>query len=538
MRFLMVLLLTPLALVYAGEASDEMLQERLKAHIEFLAADELRGRQPGTQGYQTAANYVADQFARTGMTPAGDSDSYFQQVPLRRAWLQEGSARMSLQRDGAAQKFEFAEQFYIAPGTGHTSIDMSAGMIFAGYGVHAPELGYSDFDQLDVKGKVVVTLGGRPAGLPGEEGAHFGSSQEKSRALAAHGAVGWITIFTPRNEKLFAWDQLGNRIGMPSMAWLQKDGTPFAAAIELQARATLHHEAASAMFDGAPYSLGELLEMDRLGDGLPLFPLAGTVSLAHGSRHETIHSPNVVGLLPGNDPSLAGEYLLYIAHLDHIGELAGGGHRDVVNNGALDNAAGVSVMLETARLLGESGKHRRSLLFLAATAEEQGLAGSEFYAQNPTVSIDAVVGAVNLDMPVLLYEFGDVIAFGAEHSTLGAAAEEAAGNFGTRLGKDPFPERNIFVRSDHYRFVQQGVPSIFLMPGPSSIGGDGDRLQVFEKFLEQNYHQPSDDLALPIHYGAAARFTRINAGIGEIVANQASRPRWREGNFFGTSFKR
>ena len=202
----------------------------------------------------------------------------------------------------------------------------------------------------------------------------------------------------------------------------------------------------------------------------------------------------------------------------------------------LDNAAGISVLLETARLFAEGEPPRRSILFVAVTAEEKGLVGSEYFAVNPTVPINSIVSVVNLDMPLLLYDFGDVIAFGAEHSSLGKSIRDAANSYGIELTPDPFPEQNMFVRSDHYRFVQQGVPSLFLVTGMKTLNGDVDTQPIFENFLRQHYHKPSDDLSLPIHYGAAARFTRINAKVGEIVANNPKRPAWHEGDFFGRTF--
>lgn len=271
---------------------------------------------------------------------------------------------------------------------------------------------------------------------------------------------------------------------------------------------------------------------------MPAFPLPGQVKMSQVSRHETISSPNVAALLPGRDPLLNAEVIVYTAHLDHIGELHGDGHADAINNGALDNASGIAVMLETARLFTEGEAPRRSVLFLAVTAEEKGLVGSQYFARHPTVGGDSLAGVINLDMPLLLYDFGDVIAFGAQHSTLGAAVQQAADEAGVALTPDPFPEQNIFVRSDHYRFVQQGVPAIFLVTGMQSRDGSVDTRPIFEGFLQDHYHKPSDEASLPIDYGAAARFTRINTRIGLIIANQLERPRWHEGDFFGETFGR
>jgi Zn-dependent M28 family amino/carboxypeptidase len=536
---ILTILLTVLAAGSAfSEPPDQLLQDRLRAHIEFLAADELRGRQPGTEGYDIAARYVASQFQQMGLVPAGSENSYFQQVPLRRAWLEPGSATMTLVRDGEHREFTYVKEFYRGPSTAHADAGVTAEMVFAGYGIHAPELGYSDFASVDLEGKIAVTLGGQPLDFPSEEGAHFASFRERARALVAHGAVGLISIYTPRNQKRYQWDRLENSVGMPAMSWLTPEGLPFAGFPELRGGASVHFEPAASLFEGAQYSLAELLQFDENGEGLPVFPLDGEVRFAQRSRHEEISSPNVAALLPGSDPVLSSEYLVYTAHLDHIGELAGEGHDDAINNGALDNASGISVMLETARIFKQSPAPRRSILFLAVTAEEKGLVGSEYFAQNPTVPVNSMVGAINLDMPILLYEFGDVIAFGAEHSTLGAAVEQAAGEFGIRLTPDPVPEENIFIRSDHYRFVQRGIPAVFLVTGPNALDADENVLPVIMGFRKDHYHKPSDDLDLTINYPAGARFTRINQRAGEIVANQAARPEWHEGDFFGTTFSR
>lgn len=298
----------------------------------------------------------------------------------------------------------------------------------------------------------------------------------------------------------------------------------------------MHFSAAEALFEGADLPLADLLARDEAGEPLPAFALPGEIHMAQSSRHESITSPNVAGYLPGSDPLLSDEFLVYTAHLDHIGELHGEGHGDGINNGALDNASGISVMLETARLFTEGAAPRRSVLFLAVTAEEKGLVGSEYFARNPTIPREQLAAVVNLDMPLLLYDFGDVIAFGAEHSTLGDAVRQAAEREGVALTPDPFPEQNIFVRSDHYRFVQQGIPAVFLVTGVTSADGATDTKAIFEGFLKDHYHTPSDDLNLPIDYRAAARFTRVNFGIGDILANQLERPRWREGDFFGETF--
>ena len=522
----------------AFSETDALLEARLEAHITFLADDLLRGRQPGTPGYDIAAAYVASQFRQMGLQAAGDEGSYLQNVPLRSASLKEGSAHMSLERNGEVTEFRFVDEFFMRPNTTRTESTLSAGMVFAGYGIHAPLLNYSDYEGLDVAGKVVVVLSGMPLDFPSEEGAHFSNRREIARNAIERGAIGLVSVYTPRSENRFAWKRLESMVGTPSMGWLDSKGEVFPDTSQLQAGAVIHYSVADALFEDSEHNLADIMQRDAEGENLPAFELAGTLSLGQSSTHETISSKNVAAYLPGSDPLLSGEFVVYTAHLDHIGELHGDGHEDAINNGALDNASGISVMLETARLFIGKEPPRRSVLFLAVTGEEKGLVGSEYFAHHPTVPVERMAGLVNLDMPLLLYDFGDVIAFGAEHSTLGDAVEKAAGEFGIKLSPDPFPEQNIFVRSDHYRFVQQGVPSVFLVTGTTTMDGETDAQAIFEEFLKDHYHAPSDDLDQPINYSAAARFTRINARIGEIVGNQLERPRWREGDFFGETFSR
>lgn len=515
-----------------------LLGERLRAHIEFLADDLLAGRQPGTPGYDIAARYVASQFQQLGLQPAGAPGeglaAYLQPVPLREALQVPGSARFRLHRDGDAREFVFLKEFYTGASRAWAESAVRAPLVFAGYGIQAPVLGHDDYAGLDVDGAVVVILAGQPAGFPSEEGAHFSSSQQKSRAAVAAGAVGMIQVYTPRSEARFPWSRLESIVGSPAMGWLEDDGTVHGALEELRGGALLHYTPAAALFEGAPLGLEEVLALDAEAQPVPTFSLTGEAELAQQSRHEVISSPNVAGFLPGSDPTLAQETVVYTAHLDHIGVVPGEGEGDRVNNGALDNAAGIAVMIETARRFVETEPPRRSVLFLAVTAEEKGLVGSEYFAVNPTAPAEDMVAVINLDMPVLVYDFADVIAFGADRSSLGPLVAAAASAEDTALTPDPWPEQNVFVRSDHYRFVEQGIPSVFLVTGVRSR--DGDVVDPGTKFRQIHYHQPSDESTLPIDYAAAARFTRINHRIGEAVANDAARPRWNEGDFFGETF--
>ena len=250
-----------------------------------------------------------------------------------------------------------------------------------------------------------------------------------------------------------------------------------------------------------------------------------------GKIEKTFRAPNVIGVIPGSDPKLKDEYVVITAHLDHVGMSRGSG-ADKIHNGAMDNASGVATMLEAARAFVTDGKPpRRSIMFVAVAAEEQGLLGSRFLARNPLVGSGRMVANVNLDMPILLYDFQDVIAFGAEHSTMGPIVSAAAAKMNIALSPDPVPSQNLFVRSDHYSFVQAGIPAVFLVPGFKN-GGD----EAFREFERKHYHQVSDDLSLPFDWNAAAKFAKINYMIAREIADRDEAPLWYEGNSYGERY--
>lgn len=248
-------------------------------------------------------------------------------------------------------------------------------------------------------------------------------------------------------------------------------------------------------------------------------------------RKRIFKAPNVIGVLPGSDPVLKNEYVILSAHLDHVGKdpLRSG---DNIYNGAMDNASGVATMLETARAFAESKQRpKRSILFVALAGEESGLLGSNYLARHPVVGTGKIVADVNLDMPILLYDFQDVIAFGGEHSTMGEITARAGASMGVSVSPDPMPEEDFFERSDHYSFVKVGVPSIFLMTGFKN-GGE----KAFRTFLAKNYHQPSDQTDLPFNWEAGAKFARLNYLIAREVADAPEAPRWYDGNKYGDRF--
>lgn len=306
---------------------------------------------------------------------------------------------------------------------------------------------------------------------------------------------------------------------------------------------------AAALFEGAEMSLEEVEAAHSAETpNYPRFDLPHTVTMRQRTISEPFTDPNVVGMIRGSDPDLADEIVVLTAHLDHIGKVdddmrSGGACRssdeeDAICNGAVDNASGVSIMLETARTFLEHGTPRRSVLFVALAAEEKGLLGSEHFARNPTVPAEQIVANVNLDMPVIVYDFADVIAFGAEHSNLGPIARRAADRLGIAVSPDPLPEQSLFVRSDHYNFVRQGVPALFLMTGFSSPDPRWDQGEGFMGFLNTHYHRQTDQLdgELEVLFDQGAKFANINYIIAREIADSDERPAWNEDSFFGNVF--
>lgn len=512
-------------------------EARIKAHLRFLSHDLLEGRDTGSRGLEIASLYIASQFEQYGLKPAGDDGTYMQRVTFRQSFLDQESPKLMLSKSGKETELSYPKEFLMGPSSRTIESVVAGDLVFVGYGIIAPELKHDDYAGLDVKGKIVVRLSGKPKSFPSEEGAHFASGYQKSKYAADNGAIGIINIPTPRSEKARPYERNLNFIHAPRVRWLKEDGTPANTFAQLKNAASLSPKSAEILFADEEMNLEQIyaeLEEDKSPKG---FAMKSSISLSKKSEFKEITSPNVVAILEGSDPELSKEYVSYSAHHDHIG-IAKTVEKDKINNGALDNASGTSVLLETARILSLGKQPKRSILFVAVTGEEKGLLGSDYYAQNPTVPIESIVANVNLDMPVLTYEFADVIAFGAEHSDLKVSVTEASKRHNLTLAPDPMPDQAIFTRSDHYSFVKQGVPSVFIFPGWTAVDEDVDGGKMFSKFFGTHYHKPSDEFNEEFSWGAAVKFAEVNIQIGQTIANQDKAPAWNSDSFFGNTFGR
>ena len=390
-------------------------------------------------------------------------------------------------------------------------------------------LGLNDYRDLSVSGAIVVVLDGAPAGVPTEVAAHLGST--KAEAAAQHGAIGIIHLSGDGPRGARASDVAGTAT-RSVMSWIDTSGRTGDSA-NLRATLTLSPAWQARLFDGAPKSLAAV-RAEALAKRRPVgFALPGRMTVAADSSWENFASPAVIGRLPGADPARAADHIVLMAHLDHLGvKTDAKPGEDRIYNGALDNAAGVATMLEAAReLAGAARRPARSVMFIANTAEEKGLLGADYFAAHPTVPGASIASVVNLDMPLPLYDFTDVTAFGADHSTVARTVAEAGASMGIKVSPDPMPQESIFVRSDHYSFVRRGVPAILLITGYAN-GGE----RVWKHFLSKVYHGPADDLSQPIMWRSLARYALLNARIARNLADAPDRARWYAGDYFADRF--
>lgn len=509
-------------------------QAAMKSHVMFLASDPMRGREAGSAEYDIAAQYVASQFYEAGLRPAGDEGSYLQKVPLI-SYKPADKGAMAITRQRAeAVSLVFGQDYVPAGNPAKTEYTLTAPVVFVGYGIVG--LGRDDYKGVNVKGRIVAFFGGAPSAFPSEERAHFSSPATKAEIAMKKGAVGYITLESPRAGRgNYPFAMIAANYDRPRVTWGEADGSGHIPTPTAPGLGMLSQAGAAKLFEGAKTPWADVVKLAQ-DDAATFKPvqLPATLTVSLKTANTPITSYNVAGMLPGSDPALKAEVVVLSAHLDHVGVGKPDAKGDPIYNGAMDNAVGIASLIEEARRFKASGTApKRSILFLAVTAEEKGLVGSDYFAHNPTVPKANMVANVNLDMPIITYKFEDVTPFGAAHSTIGEIATRAAAEIGVGVSGDPRPDEAFFVRSDHYRFVQQGIPSIFLWPGEKGPGK-----AATDAFLANNYHKPSDQVVQtpPIDWESGVRFVDVNYRIARAIADAGQKPMWKKGDFFGTTF--
>lgn len=505
--------------------------DALRAQMTYLSDDLLEGRRTGTRGYMLAAKYVATQLQEMGLKPAGDSDTYFQKVRFREITLNREKTSFTLKMNGQEQTLRFGDDFIAGGDDLNPDSSVEAQTVFVGYGVTAPEFNYDDYAKIDVRGKIVVAFYGAPTNFPIAPHAHYSSPTVKIANAVSRGAIGYISIWAGKRAQRTPLARRARYVHA-RLRWLDQNNRPNDSQPQIKGNASISEDVATKMFAGSLKSYKDAFA-DSEANKPQSFPLSATVALHLVSEHGEIESPNVVALLPGSDPKLKDEYVVFSAHLDHLG-IGAPVNGDNIYNGAIDNGSGSAGVLEVARALSSMPKApRRSILFLFVTGEEEGLLGSDAYANNPKAPIAQIAANVNMDELACWYDFADIVPQGADHSTIGQVVDDVAKHMNLQISPDPQPDEVFFVRSDQYSFVKQGVPAVAVDAGYKTVDPKLDGKKIQDEWEDKYYHQPNDDMNQPyLDLNAAAKCVRMDLAIGYEIAQQTERPRWNKGDFF------
>jgi Zn-dependent M28 family amino/carboxypeptidase len=493
------------------------------SHIAVLASDAYEGRLTGTPGYLKAAAYVAGQFKAAGLAPGGADGGYFQPVDLISQSVDQDASRVTITVGGKPWTARMGEDLVLGVRIPQPTT-ITAPLVFIGYGIALPDVGYDDFGAQDLKGKIAVTISGGPDTLTGALKAHS-RAYNTWKAVEKAGAVGLISIPNPASMDI-PWARL--RL-LAKQSGMTLADPRFQDAKGPRLTATINPASAEALFAASGHSFAELKALSDAHKPIAGFPLNATLTADVVAQTTPVTSPNVVGLLPGSDPALRGEYVVVSAHLDHLG-VGAPIDGDPVYHGAMDNASGVASLLEVGRDLALSAaRPKRSVLFVAVTGEEKGLLGSRYFAETPTVARRAIVADINMDEFLPLFPLHALTALGEPESTLGADVRAVARDQGYEILPDGEPDRSLFVRSDQYSFIRVGIPSIALMFGHAP-GSKEDA--IVADWNQHRYHAPQDNLTQPVDREAASKF---NAYLGALilrVADAPERPQWLKDSFF------
>jgi Peptidase family M28 len=500
------------------------------SHVQYLANDDLKGRLPGTPGFELATQYVVQQFKAIGLTPAG-GDGYLQ--PIKLLSLRTDNAKSSVELEATSGKRASLEvgkditlSAHVTPGPA-----VDAPLVFIGYGLELPAKHLDDLSGLDLHGKVVVVYNGAPARLLGPLRAYARMPGQRWKVLKAAGAIGMIAISPPRpvpggaeppakGQQAAHTEPRPDANARPTILFAD----PSLDTLEgMRLNATMLPASADKLLSVSGHSMAELQPLIDAGKPLPTFSLNTTIhAVTAVVQNPPIDTHNVVGELEGSDRKLKHEYIVISAHLDHLG-VGRPVKGDAIYNGAMDNASGVASVIETAKLVAAGPRPKRSILFIALTGEEMGELGSAYFASRPTVEKSHIVADLNMDMYLPLFPLRYLEVQGLGESTLGNDARAVAQLNDVEVQFDKQPDENRFIRSDQVNFVNQGVPALAFKFGWTP---DSPEMKTFNEWVKTRYHQPSDDLEQPVDKAAAAQFDNLLAQLAVRVANAPQRPSW------------
>ena len=476
-----------------------------------LANDQMEGRDTGSEAYERAAKYVAEQFKAAGLRPAGDDGTYFQRVPMHQIDLDTAHSSVTIMGASGAHAIALLEDINVGARE-NLPPETSGELVFTGYGTVDPAI--------DLQGKIAVYFNNTPASISPADRQAFTSG--RVRNLLQAGAIATIAISDPVALEPPHWPTAYSRSVTIKGSERPAREAPLAFTFNADSFEKLFGK--PNQFVTAAHPLSEFLRHAEAGDPLPSFALDSTINIKLATTSKDISSPNIIAILPGSDPTLSAEYVAVSAHLDGYGygsPVLG----DKLYNGALDDAAYVATLIEMAQKLTAPPRQipKRSLLFCIFTGEEKGLLGSVWYTQHLTVPKDKIVADLNLDQLRPIFPLKILTMEGIDDSTIGETAKGVAATFGIELRPDHETERRLFSRSDNFDFVKIGVPigSFIFGYNPNT-----EEERIYRDWYARRYHKPQDDLTTPINWPAAVTFNNFYRALALAIANAPSRPKW------------
>lgn len=526
------LLLTAACNNTAQSQMPEVSGERIRAHVKFLASDLLEGRSPGSRGGELAEQYIAAQFALAEAKPAGDNGTYFQNFELVGVAPQSSSELTAIPAGGAPISFRWLDDFVGVTQRQIANAEFDAPAVFVGHGIVAPEYNWDDYKGVDVKDKVVVFFTGEPPSddpkfFTSKALTYYGRWTYKFEEATRHGAAAAIIIHTEPTAS-YGWATVRGSWGTEEQeVALTRD--QYALAFAGWMTKEMGDKIGSAALGMTADQM--LAAADQRGFQGKEMPLRFHGKVPAVVR--TVATNNVVARVEGSDPKLKDEAVVFSAHWDHlgIGEEVNG---DKIYNGAADNATGMGMLLEMARVWAElPQKPRRSAIFVAAAAEEQGLRGSYYFGQHPPIPAGKIAAALNFDMFLPFGRATDVTINGAERTTIYPIVEAAAKRLNLAISPDARPSAGLYYRSDHFSFARVGIPAFSVEGGEKFAGKPEDfGKKAIAEFTEKRYHQPGDEYNDDWDFAGMEHYAQFGLLIGLDVANQEAMPTWKAGDEF------
>ncbi len=514
----------------AFAAMETINPDRIRAHVRFLAHDLLEGRGTGQRGGDVAAEYIATQFALYGLKPAGDHGTYMQKVPMVGITPGAETTFALTPASGEAMPLKVLDEYVAYDQAQQPQSDIDAPVVFVGYGIHAPEYGWDDYKDVDLKGKVLLMLVNEPPSdnprfFKGKALTYYGRWTYKYEEAARRGAVGALLIHQTEMAS-YPWEVVRNS-NSGEKAYLKLDGSP-----RLKAAAWIHYSVAKRLAAASGLDLTRLMNDAQSRDFKPV-PLSVRLRAHIVSKIRPFESNNVLAMLPGSDGRLKEEAVMYTAHYDHLGirpDMPG----DNIYNGADDNATGCGILLELARAFSQAGqKPRRSILFASVTAEEQGLLGSEYLGKHPPIPAGKIALDLNYDDIPPLGSPQEVEVAGAERTTFYPTVTATAKDFRLTIRPDAHPEAGHYYRSDHFSLARVGIPSFSVNEGVKYRGHDEAwGLAQDEDYTKNHYHQPSDEYHAEMDFTGDGTMARFGFMLGWQAAMQARVVGWEKGDEF------